>query len=89
MTVPIGANLSSLTPSMTALHMCRYRIARKLSREKTFKILWLFAKVFSVKFGGVATFFFRKILFLRKFPAIRYMLTSLLVWLDRDTYHKF
>ena len=31
----------------------------ELSREKTFvdfKVLWLFAKVFSVKFGGVASF---------------------------------
>ena len=31
----------------------------KLSREKTFlnfAVLWLFAKVFSVKFGGVASF---------------------------------
>ena len=33
--------------------------SRKLSREKTFAdfaVLWLFAKVFSVKFGGVASF---------------------------------
>ena len=31
----------------------------KLSREKTipnFAVLWLFAKVFSAKFGGVASF---------------------------------
>ena len=31
----------------------------KLSREKTlanFEVLWLFAKVFSVQFGGVASF---------------------------------
>ena len=31
----------------------------KLSREKTFAnftVLWLFAKVFSVKFGGMASF---------------------------------
>ena len=33
--------------------------SRKLSREKTFvnfTVLWLFAKVFSTKFGDVATF---------------------------------
>ena len=28
----------------------------KFSREKTFKVLWLFVKVFSTKFGDVAFF---------------------------------
>ena len=28
----------------------------KLSRKKTSRVLWLFAKVFSLKFSGVATF---------------------------------
>ena len=42
----------------------------KLSREKTFvnfAVLWLFAKVFSVKFGGVASFGTVKASNLRKF----------------------
>ena len=36
------------------LHMLLY--SGKLSREKTFAVLWLFVKVFSAKFGGVASF---------------------------------
>ena len=63
-----------------------YCIAGKLLREKTFanfKVLWLFAKVFSVRFGGVVSFGgtiggaseqSAKILFstnLRKFPAMQ------------------
>ena len=28
----------------------------KLLREKTFAVLWLFVKVFSVRFGGVVSF---------------------------------
>ena len=42
----------------------------KLSREKTFAnftVLWLFAKVFSTKFGGVASFGTTKVSNLRKF----------------------
>ena len=64
----------------------------ELSREKTFvdfEVLWLVAKVFSVKFGGLASFSgiseqstkvfsakihqFAKVFFCQKFSAIRYV----------------
>ena len=64
----------------------------ELSREKTFvdfEVLWLVAKVFSVKFGGMASFSgiseqstkvfsakihqFAKVFFCKKFSAIRYV----------------
>ena len=38
---------------------CKYRISKKLLRGETFVnfvVLWLFLKVFSAKFGGVASF---------------------------------
>ena len=67
-----------------------YHISGKLLREKTFadfRVLWLFAKVFSTKFGGTLSFgvvqvsnprksYFSPIcesFFPRKFPAIRYL----------------
>ena len=40
--------------------------SRKLLREKTFAnfvVLWLYVKVFSMKFGGVASFVTAKIIF--------------------------
>ena len=43
--------------SLTSLFLILY--SRKLSRGKTFvnfEVLWLFAKVFSVQFGGMASF---------------------------------
>ena len=54
-----GASMTILllVLSLTYL-MFQYR-SGKLPREKTFvnfTVLWLFAKVFSVKFGGMASF---------------------------------
>ena len=52
--------------------------SRKLSREKTilnFAVLWLFAKVFSGKFGGIASFGVAKASNLQKFS-----LQNLGVW---------
>jgi len=45
------------------LYMNTVPYSGKLSREKTFAnftVLWLYAKVFSTKFGGVASFALQK-----------------------------
>ena len=49
--------------SLTQTHFChlsssppQLQYSRKLSREKTFVVLWLFTKIFSVKFGGIVSF---------------------------------
>ena len=49
----------SIAVTCMAVPDCRIRYSEKLSREKTlanFKVLWLFVKVFSTKFGGVVSF---------------------------------
>ena len=56
-------------PGNEAMHQCM-PYSGKLSREKTFAnfvVLWPFVKVFSAKFGGVASFGAAKVSNLRKF----------------------
>ena len=54
-------------------HSSKVLYSEKLSREKTFinfVVLWLFTKVFSAKFGGMASFGMAKASNLRKFSLI-------------------
>ena len=51
------------TSSLTQTHLChlsssppQLQYSGKLSREKTFAVLWLFTKVFLVKFRGIVSF---------------------------------
>ena len=49
----------SIAVTCMAVPDCRIPYSEKVSREKTlanFKVLWLFVKVFSTKFGGVVSF---------------------------------
>ena len=53
-------------------HSSKVLYSEKLSREKTFinsVVLWLFTKVFSAKFGGMASFGMAKASNLRKFSS--------------------
>ena len=56
----VGEGSRFKTRQLTVLHsFINYCKEGKLLREKTFadfKVLWLFAKVFSTKFGGMASF---------------------------------
>ena len=51
------------TSSLTQTHLChlsssppQLQYSGKLSREKTFAVLWLFTKVFLMKFRGIVSF---------------------------------
>ena len=86
-----------LTNKITCVSTCKPN-SQKLSREKTFanfEVLWLFMKVFSVKFWGVPSFSTAKAsnqwkfppqIFLfssflpRKFPTIQYLQTHNEYW---------
>ena len=62
--------------------------SRKLSRKKpfaNFAVLWLFAKVFSAKFGGVASFGAAKASNPRKFSSSKFFRYTVLV---RDNVRK-